>query len=179
MSSNEMPVVDIATVAGFAALAALLAAAVYLEIKESRIPNWLTLSGMAFGLLLGYLPGGLTFRSSLIGLLIGFGFLFIFYMFGGVGGGDVKLMGAAGALLGSDLIQPAICLTALIGAAMAVIALIWRRDFWTGMKRVLWRLVFWRPREEVVVQQAPKATTIPYGVAIAAGCLAALYLRGI
>src|SRR5674476_228169 len=88
-------------------LALMLAIAVYVELKESRIPNWLTLSGMALGLLIGYLHGTAAFWMSLGGLVIGFGFLFIFYVFGGLGGGDVKLMGAAGALMGANLIKPA------------------------------------------------------------------------
>src|SRR5579862_5380360 len=90
----------------FMVLAMMLAIAVYVELKERRIPNWLTLSGMALGLFIAWSNNALP--SSIGGLLIGFGFLFIFYVFGGVGGVDVKLMGAAGALLGIKLIQPAL-----------------------------------------------------------------------
>ena len=61
---------DTGTVASLVALGILLTVAVYLEIRESRIPNWVTLSGMAAGLLLGYLPGGISLRTSLVGLLI-------------------------------------------------------------------------------------------------------------
>src|SRR5580658_10995037 len=111
-------------------LALMLAVAVYVELKERRIPNWLTFSGMALGLLIGYLQGTVAFWSSLGGLMIGFGFLFIFYVFGGLGGGDVKLMGAAGALMGSALIKPALLYTAFIGAFLAVMMLVWRKDFW-------------------------------------------------
>ena len=110
-------------------LALMLGFAVYVELKERRIPNWLTLTGMALGLLISYLHGVQAFWLSLGGLAIGFGFLFIFYVFGGLGGGDVKLMGAAGALMGANLIGPALFYTAFIGAFLAVMMLVWRKDF--------------------------------------------------
>jgi prepilin peptidase CpaA len=154
-------------------LAVMLAVAVYIELKESRIPNWLTLSGMALGLLIGYLNGKSWFWSSIGGLVIGFGFLFIFYVFGGVGGGDVKLMGAAGALMGSALIKPALVYTAFIGAFLAVMMLIWRKDFWMRIAWGLKHLAFWRKAN--AAQLAPAAPiAVPYGMAIALGCLLAL-----
>ena len=110
-------------------VAIVLSVAVYTELKENKIPNWLTFSGMAVGLLIGYIGGQAAFTSSLVGLAIGFGFLFLFYVFGGVGGGDVKLMGAAGALMGSDLTKPAVVYTAVLGAFMAVMLVVWRKDF--------------------------------------------------
>jgi prepilin peptidase CpaA len=157
-------------------LALMLAVAVYMELKERRIPNWLTLPGMAIGLLIGYLNGSAAFGSSLGGLIIGFGFLFIFYVFGGVGGGDVKLMGASGALMGSALIKPALLYTSFIGAFLALLMVIWRKDFW---QRLAWgckRIAFWRkPSAAPPAPAAPIA--VPYGMAIALGCLLALLVK--
>jgi prepilin peptidase CpaA len=177
MSNNDMPAVDVATVTGLAVLAVTLIIAVYRELREGRIPNWVTLSGMAIGLILGYLPGGIPLRSSIVGLLIGFGFLFIFYVFGGVGGGDVKLMGAAGALLGADLIQSALFFTAFTGAIMALLALIWSRNFRTGLEGMVKRFVLLRTSEPASPAEQVSPVTVPYGVAIAVGCLVALYMR--
>jgi prepilin peptidase CpaA len=158
-------------------LGIVLVVAVYTEVKENRIPNWLTLSGMLAGLLIGYLDNQFVFWSSLIGLVIGSGFLFLFYIFGGVGGGDVKLMGAVGSLMGGHLIQMALFYTAMIWAFMAVMLLIWRRDSWLRMERGLRGLAFWRkPSPEQNPPSSP--LTIPYGVAIAAGCLLALFIQG-
>jgi prepilin peptidase CpaA len=155
----------------FMVLALMLAIAVYVELKERRIPNWLTLSGMALGLLIAYLDH--FFMLSIVGLLIGFGFLFIFYVFGGVGGGDVKLMGAAGALMGAHLIQPALVYTAFIGAFLAVMMLIWRKDFWMRIALGFKKLAFWR-KESVTELEPPAPIAVPYGIAIALGCLLAL-----
>ena len=157
-------------------LAVMLAVAVYLELKERRIPNWLTLSGMALGLLISYLDGSASFWSSLGGLAVGFGFLFIFYVFGGVGGGDVKLMGAAGTLMGVKLIQPALLYTAFIGAFLAIILVVWRKDFWARIACGLQKLAFWR-KEGISPMVPSTPVTVPYGLAIAIGCLVALFMR--
>ena len=157
-------------------LALLLMVAVYVELKENRIPNWLTLSGMALGLLLGYLRGTTVFWSSLGGLAIGFGFFFVFYVFGGVGGGDVKLMGAAGALMGADLVKPALFYTAVLGAFLAVLIVIWRKDFWVRLGLWFRRLAFWHQRPDAAAAE-PAPITVPYGLAIAAGCLLAIIIK--
>ena len=164
---------NINSVPAFLVLSVMLAIAVYIELKERRIPNWLTLSGMALGLLIAYLHGSRAFGASIGGLLIGFGFLFIFYVFGGVGGGDVKLMGAAGALMGSNLIQSALVYTAFIGAFLAVMMLIWRKDFWVRIGWGFRQLAFWR-KGEAAELTPPTPIVVPYGMAIALGCLLAL-----
>lgn len=170
-ASGDVPVLALI------ALALMLTVAVYVEVKENRIPNWLTLSGMALGLLVSFLNGRPAFWSSLGGLAIGFGFLFVFYVFGGVGGGDVKLMGASGALMGADLIKPALVYTAVLGAFLAVVIVVWRKDFWLRAGQGVRRLAFWRKGSAAAVA-APSPVTVPYGLAIATGCVLALLVRG-
>jgi prepilin peptidase CpaA len=163
--------------AAMAVLLIVLTVAVYMELKESRIPNWLTLSGMSLGLLIAYLGGRSSFWASMGGLAVGFGFLFIFYVFGGVGGGDVKLMGAAGALMGVQVTEPALFYTVFIGAFMAVIMVVWRRDFWVRLGLGFQRLMFWRGKTAGQPVPLP-AIKVPYGIAIAIGCLLALFAAG-
>ena len=128
-------------------------------------------------MLIGLLRGGDALWSSGGGLAIGFGFLFVFYLFGGVGGGDVKLMGASGALLGSNLILPAMMYTAVLGALLGVMMVIWRKDFWARLTWRLERLAFWRRADEAGPPPS-SPVTVPYGLAIAVGCLLALVVRG-
>src|ERR1700733_8026438 len=171
--ANYHPVTVGSPMAAMMVLFVMLTVAVYTELSESRIPNWLTLTGMGMGLLIAYLHQALF--SSLGGLAIGFGFLFIFYVFGGIGGGDVKLMGAAGALMGADLIRPALFYTPLVGGFLAVVMDIWRRDFWMRIASAGKRLAFWqKPSGSQPAAAAP--VTVPYGLAIAAGCVAALLI---
>jgi len=177
---DEGVVLDLGLITSLVFLAVLLALSVYWEMKEHRIPNWLTVSGMLAGLMLAYLRGGETLISSLVGLGIGFGFLFIFYVFGGIGGGDVKLMGAIGALLGHKLVVPALFYTAVIGAFMAVVVLIWRRTSPSRSAKTT-ESESGMPAVEGAAPPIPEAdqkpgATIPYGVAMAAGSIMALLI---
>lgn len=167
------------------ALAAVIVLTTYTEIRNSTIPNWITLPALAFALVTSFLGVGIPLVSSLIGLAVGFGFLFLFYVFGGMGGGDVKLMGAVGALLGFPDILNVLTYTAFIGGAMAVVALIWHKRFWAGIGDALSLLMRRRPQgadhecpPPGTGPVPPKASpiTIPYGLAIVAGVLIHIFI---
>lgn len=164
--------VDWVLLASLAALVAVLAASVYMEVRDRRIPNVITMAGVVAGLAAGYLPGGATLGSSLLGLAIGFGALLAFYVFGGMGGGDVKLMGAVGAMVGFPLIVPVLFYSAIIGGLMAIAVLASRGDVW----RYGWhaaRTAF-GAAGGAEPPARPASVTVPYGLAIAAGALLAL-----
>jgi Flp pilus assembly protein protease CpaA len=79
--------------------------------------------------------------------------------------------------MGADLIKPALVYTAFIGAILAVMMVIWRKDFWARIEQGLRRLAFWRRKPEERPVTSPPIS-VPYGVAIAVGCLLALVARG-
>ena len=82
-------------------LAVLVTIAAGLDLAHHKIPNWLTYTGMVVGLAFGGLAGGWPgLGMAALGLVAGFLPMLVMYMGGGLGAGDVKLMGAVGALLG-------------------------------------------------------------------------------
>lgn len=94
-------------------VAAVGITAAYVDGRWHRLPNWLTYSAAAWGLVINAVTslfpasqpwtGGVGFGSSLVGFSVLFGVLLIFFSFTGGGAGDVKLAGAIGALLGLDV----------------------------------------------------------------------------
>ncbi|ASS68860.2 MULTISPECIES: A24 family peptidase [unclassified Paenibacillus] len=71
------------------------------DIRSMRIPNWLPLTFAPAGLLLHLLDSGLEgLLHAAAGMAAGFLPLLALYACGGIGAGDVKLFGAAGAWLG-------------------------------------------------------------------------------
>lgn len=79
-------------------LAAHLAAAVYWDVKERRIPNKIVLSGLLTALVFHTLVSGLHgLGASLIGALTGLLMLLPINLMRLMGAGDVKLMAMAGA----------------------------------------------------------------------------------
>src|ERR1700678_367870 len=94
--------------------------AVY-DVRSRRIPNFITLPAIVFGLLLHAVFGGWRQVSTAAagGLICGLIFL-VFYLAGGMGAGDVKLITATGCIAGLSLIGHLLLLTALAGGVMAI-----------------------------------------------------------
>ena len=163
-------------------LTTALAIAVVTDLKEQRIPNVLTFPLMLAGLVIhGLLSGmdGLTFAG--LGLLVGFGVMLVPYCFGVMGAGDVKMMAAVGAMLGTSGVLHAFIFTSLAGGVYATVVLM---RHWSTFVAILSRfkqtiLSSFGTKELVYVPvtvgngnppaNAPQLPRLCYGVAIAAG----------
>lgn len=92
------------------------------DLWRRRISNGTVLAGLAAGLLLqvGSLGWGRGLRAWAGGAVVGLAVFLIFFLAGGMGGGDVKLMAAFGACLGVTQILRAALLAAMVGALLAL-----------------------------------------------------------
>jgi len=83
------------------------AAAAWTDHRTGRIPNWITMPTVALGLIMHAAMGGVhALTTSGLGLLVGIAVPAILYKVSAgkaIGGGDVKLFAALGALLGPTL----------------------------------------------------------------------------
>ena len=89
------------------------------DVRTYTIPDGFSVSGIVLGLLLSFLPGGITPLESLIGLLVGGGSLYLVALIGefifkkeAMGGGDVKMLAMIGAFLG----WPGVLFTLFVGS---------------------------------------------------------------
>ncbi|OPY16452.1 MAG: Type IV leader peptidase family protein [Syntrophus sp. PtaB.Bin138] len=105
-------------------LISLLLLASAFDLRQRRIPNALTFPAIAGGIIYwSYFNGLDGFMHGTGGLLMGIGFLIIFYLMGMMGAGDVKLMGAAGSILGPQGVFIAFLYSAIIGGLYALFVL--------------------------------------------------------
>jgi prepilin peptidase CpaA len=167
------------SIAWGAALAATLAAAV-LDARTGRIPNPLTAGALILGLALGALHGGVwgLVHCAAGALALAFVPLLLFWR-GAMGGGDVKLLAALGALVGIDAGLELESLAFLLGAVHGIVA--WARSgrLRAGALAVAGLVVpvvgrRWRASPAVA---AAAASSIRFGPAIAAATAAAGALR--
>ena len=147
-------------------LPALLIIAATSDFMSLRIPNWLTiLTGLLF-FPMAYATGlplhdfGYHLLAGVILFVLGF----LLFQFGLFGGGDAKLMAAAGLWFGTSQVIPFLVLTALAGGALALLIGIWSVFMlsWSfeGDKAMLGGL-----RDRL----ATLKPNIPYGFALAVG----------
>ena len=152
------------------------------DISQRRIPNWLVLTGIVAGI--GFSAIQETgLYESLLGLVFGIGILIVPFALGWLGAGDVKLLGAMGALLGIRLLPRVFFYTAICGLLLAVASIILKRlkinpkvfpNIWGDLKLMLAsRGRILPPR--VAQRVAAGSHALPYGVAIALGALVAFY----
>ena len=97
------------------------------DLWRRRVSNVTVLAGLAAGLALQvYLRGWWRGVASWgAGAAVGLGVFLIFFIAGGMGGGDVKLMAAFGACLGVRQVLLAALMAAIAGALWAVLHLAW------------------------------------------------------
>jgi prepilin peptidase CpaA len=161
-------------------LSIVLCLSLIADIKKGKIYNWITLPAIVLGLGLSvilYKWGGL--KSSAIGLGVGFGAFLIIYLFlGGLGGGDVKLMGAIGAISGYPFILGVMFYSILVGAIMAIAKVIWKKKFLKTTKNVLWYFLSRVSRFHFAKTHLdPKEQdTIPFSIAIVLGTIWAILM---
>jgi prepilin peptidase CpaA len=160
---------------------AIAAAACWFDVRTRRIPNWLTFPGAALGLAAATVAhGGHGTVSSAAGFLVGLALFFPLFVLKGLGAGDVKLMGALGAWLGTSMIFGVAFYTTLAGGALAIALMTKHRyvgqaasNLWLLFTH--WRVFGIRPLDSLTLETSggPK---LPYALPIAAGLTLAFWL---
>ncbi len=158
----------------------LAGAACWCDLRTRRIPNVLTFPAAVLGLITAIAShGGLGALSSAAGLLVGLLLFCPLFALKGLGAGDVKLLGALGAWLGTTAVLMVAFYTALAGGVLAI-ALIVRHRYGSQAMRNLWLLLtHWRvsglrPLDTLTLDTSagPK---LPYALPIAVGLALAFW----
>jgi leader peptidase (prepilin peptidase) / N-methyltransferase len=97
----------------------------FIDLDHKILPDVLTLPGIAVGFLVSFLPGGISWAASLIGLAAGGGSLYLVATVyeritgrEGLGGGDIKLLAMIGAWMGWQSLPLIVLMSSLSGAVI-------------------------------------------------------------
>jgi prepilin peptidase CpaA len=145
------------------------------DARSRRIPNLLTGSAIVFGLLLHLEMGGWRQMgmAALAGLAGGVVF-FIFFVVGGMGAGDVKLMAAISVIAGFGHLEELFLAIAFTGGIFALVLAIARGRLKATLVNVA-SLMKHHARSGVLPHPDlnlgnPQSLRLPYALPIAAGC---------
>jgi len=161
-----------------ALIVAFVFAAALFDVRSGIIPRQLSLFGLISGLLFHAFAGGLL--SAVTAAIIGFAVGLTFFQLGAIGGGDVKLITALGALLGLRSWVVAMEVAVMMAALMAL-AEVTRR----GLLRRTCRNIFeicksiynfgFKAHPHINVNNLSMVRT-PFGVAAACGTVFAIWV---
>lgn len=153
----------------------------YTDLTQRKIYNFVLLPVIILAFCYHIYTSGLVgLILSLKGLSLGLGLLFIPYLMGGIGAGDVKLMATIGALKGTSFIFFTCLAGAIAGGIISAIYLAKNKRLIYTMKKFF--LPFLRQYGFCLnqindLEKLDNSASIPYGAAIAAGTIAAYFVR--
>jgi leader peptidase (prepilin peptidase)/N-methyltransferase len=163
----------------FAFTAALLLIT-FIDLDHRFIPDEVSLPGIAVGVAVAFLPGGVTPKDAVLGALLGGGILWA-VAWGyeratgveGMGLGDVKLLAMIGAFLGWQAVPTVLVVASLAGSVAGLGVMLVRGASRAG-RRVARRLGV--RALAPFAQRAARRTEIPFGPFLALGAVLALYV---
>jgi Flp pilus assembly protein protease CpaA len=119
----DVPVVPFAIVFGVSVIAAIT------DVWQYKIPNWLTIPLVVSGFVFqGASPIGKGWLFAFAGFVFGLAILMPFFLLGGIGAGDVKLLAGIGSWLGlHDVLAVFLAFGSLTGVYSAVSMFVNRR----------------------------------------------------
>ncbi len=172
---------------GAAALLATAWAAAGFDWRSWRIPNALLAGSAAAALMLAlFAPHAPGIATCLLGGLAGLALLMPFYIAGGMGAGDVKLLAVIGLHAGWMTVTEIALVSALVGGLWSFVLLYLRSPAGAWIAVQGRRVFAGTDKSPGSRQSAPKMggnsrATIPYGVVIAIGAtvvIAAMKVAG-
>ena len=141
------------------------------DLWRRQISNWIPAAALVGGVAVNWLHqgwwGGLMALAGAVG---GFFVFLVFYVLGGMGGGDVKLMAGFGALLGAGRLMEAALWTAGMGGLLALGVL--------GYRALRGKLAGGLPLVATSPELKLQQESIPYAPAIALGVWLSLVPKG-
>jgi prepilin peptidase CpaA len=162
------------------ALAVAVVAAIT-DIRKGKVYNWLTAPAVVLGLGLALVLSGPTgLKWSLFGIAIGLAVWFVQPLIGKpLGGGDVKLLIAVGALTGHVLLLRILLLSCLWAGLIAIVLAVARGKLWPCLKETICHLFSaFVARAAGPLQSRIEGARVPFAAATALGIVTTLVMLG-
>lgn len=166
-------------------VSAILILAAWIDGRELKVPNWITFPMVLAGLVYSTCVGGWAgLGAGLVGMCVGLLTLMPLYAVGGMGAGDVKLMAGIGAWLGWQITLTAFAVSTVVGAVMAVVMVLLKKNVKHHYENFLLILSEWmvikNPYElsKIAAERKPKMMLLPYGIPICIGTIGYFFYTG-
>jgi len=164
----------------------LLLISAYFDLRYRKIPNYLILTGVISAVLVNtFLNGFSGLVGSVIGFSLGILLLIIPFALGGIGAGDVKLLGVVGAVNGTTLVFHTFICMAIWGGLISIVMLLCNRQM---LKILKWIVVLIKElvltaaslgRRMITINPLPTTgLSLPYAVPLFMGTATVFLIGG-
>jgi len=166
------------------AVAIFAVIAAYIDGKELRVPNKITLPMIVAGWMWSSISYGINgdgwymgLMWSMLGMCVGLATLLPAYAIGGMGAGDVKMMAAIGAWVHCSITFYSFCVSAVVGAILAIIMIITSgegRKHYAQFFCILQEIKTIKDPEQlaqIATARKTKMRLLPYGIPLAIGTI--------
>lgn len=151
------------------------------DVRENRIPNWLTAAGLAAGGICSAVSlGDVSFIQFLLGAAAPAVLLYPLFYLHMIGAGDVKLLSAAGGFLGLTGSMACIMGSFLLGAVFSLCKCLYHKNLWIRLQYLAAYISTYlttKTRAPYYKKEDGNEMTIPFGVPVF--LWAALHMGGI
>lgn len=161
-----------------------VAVCLYTDLTERKIYNSVVLCGIVTALVINItllnITEGIVFTFA--GLFTGILLLIIPFIVGGLGAGDVKMLGMIGAFTGYGIVVQIMLASAVVGGIYALIVMLAGRKLMSRMWKIIQGFYLFAVTKKVVYcsnikDKDAEKNAIPYGVALSAGVII-IYVLG-
>lgn len=157
-----------------------MAIALLSDLRVRRIPNWLTVGGLAVALVVRAASTEVSVVDGGLGAGVGLLLALPLFLVGAFGGGDAKLVATVGAFTGASGLGAALLATMVSGGVIALVLMVRKSVLIPAILRAkdlaLHAVTVGRRGEASTLQDAPESMKIPFGAAIALGSAVAWLL---
>jgi prepilin peptidase CpaA len=173
---TQVPIISVVLAILVATLASVF------DLRTRRIPNALTFGAAVVAALFHAISGGPAgLLTAVAGWGLGVALFFPFFALRGLGGGDVKLLGALGAWLGPAAVLSVGLYSMLAGGVLGVVVAVRTRYLRQALRNLKFLGTFWltfgvQPVESVSLDQKD-TPRLAYALPVLAGLLVTIWLR--
>lgn len=155
-------------------LLVLLVVGLYTDIRFRKLPNWLTFPAIIIGIGMHIWANGWQGAADSLGGVLFALVLFLPFIQGGLGGGDLKFLAAIGAVKGFEFVLWTTLFGAFLGGLVSVVVLLRQKR----LKYELWRSFLFFKNLGTAKEDRPdlkperqKKSMFPYGVVLVFGAV--------
>lgn len=150
----------------------LLIICAYTDLIYRKIYNFVTFPAIILGIIINIIYYGIYgLKQSVIGVIVGTFFLFVFFLLGGIGAGDIKFLAAVGSLKGWEFVIIGGLYGAVVGGIIGIIMLLVKKRFVKSIKKIYNFFVLLITLKTPVPIPSENSIFLPYGFFLSIGML--------